>query len=162
MPDLSASCATVLKTTDNKIRDSTIVFMIVLYFDYTHKYIKIITNKTAIYCSIGTLIEWAEFTFYAYMSQKFALLFPMFNANTAILMRFATFAISYLARPLGGILFGHIGDKHGRNTAFSLSIFLMAIVTLCMGILPTYQTIGFLAPILLVALRFLQGIAVSG
>lgn len=135
----------------------------VLYFYYTHKYIKIIMNKTAMYCSIGTLIEWAEFTFYAYMSQKFALLFfPMFNANTAVLMSFATFAISYLARPLGGILFGHIGDKHGRNMAFSLSIFLMALVTLCMGILPTYQTIGLAAPILLVALRFLQGIAVSG
>lgn len=120
-------------------------------------------NKTAIYCSIGTLVEWAEFTFYAYMSQKFALLFfPMFDPNTAVLMSFGTFAISYLARPIGGILFGHIGDKHGRNTAFSLSIFLMAIVTLCMGILPTYQTIGFAAPILLVALRFLQGIAVSG
>lgn len=120
-------------------------------------------NKTTVYCSIGTLVEWAEFTFYAYMSHKFAILFfPMFDTNIAILISFTTFAVSYLARPLGGVLFGHIGDKYGRNTAFSLSIFLMAMTTLCMGILPTYATIGFTASILLIILRFLQGIAVSG
>jgi MHS family proline/betaine transporter-like MFS transporter len=120
-------------------------------------------NKSTITCSIGTLIEWAEFTFYAYMSYKFApLFFPMFQANTAILASFGTFAISYFARPLGSILFGHIGDKHGRKKAFSLSIFLMAITTLSMGILPTYNLIGIAAPLLLILLRFLQGIAVAG
>lgn len=120
-------------------------------------------NKMVIYCSIGTMIEWAEFTFYAYMNQQFAsLFFPMFNPDMAILVSFGAFAVSYLARPLGGMIFGHLGDKYGRNIAFSSAIILMALVTLSIGILPTYATIGAIAPMLLVALRFLQGLAVSG
>lgn len=120
-------------------------------------------NKNILAGSIGTLLEWAEFTFYAYLAYKFAaLFFPMLQPGLAVLASFGTFAISYIARPIGGIIFGHIGDKYGRKKAFLISIWLMAIVTLLMGLLPTYNTIGITAPIILIILRFFQGISVSG
>ncbi|HVV68825.1 MAG TPA: MFS transporter [Gammaproteobacteria bacterium] len=113
--------------------------------------------------SIGTLIEWAEFCFYGYMVVQFShLFFPMLTANASIIAGFGTFAMSYIARPLGSIIFGHIGDKLGRQKSFSASILLMSIATLGIGLLPTYASIGILAPILLISMRFLQGLAVAG
>ena len=120
-------------------------------------------KKTILSSTIGTVIEWAEFTFYAYMAVQFAtLFFPMLNHSLALLATLTAFAISYLARPLGGIIFGILGDKQGRKNSLSSSIIMMGIVTLCIGLLPTYQQIGVISPILLIILRFLQGIAVSG
>ncbi len=120
-------------------------------------------NKTIIAGSIGTFAEWAEFSFYGYMITQFShLFFPMLTSGMAILAGFGTFAVSYLARPLGSILFGYVGDTLGRQKALSSSILLMSVVTLCIGLLPTYQTIGIFSPILLVLFRFLQGLAVSG
>lgn len=72
------------------------------------------------------------------------------------------FALGYLARPLGGMVFGHFGDKYGRKTAFTLAVFMMAGATLLMGCLPTYQSIGIIAPILLILLRLIQGFSVGG
>ena len=113
--------------------------------------------------AIGTLVEWAEFTFYGYLVVKFShLFFPMLTPQLAILAGFAGFAVSYLARPLGSFIFGHIGDKKGRQKALANSIFMMGIVTLGMGVLPTYDKIGLFAPIFLLILRFLQGITVGG
>ncbi len=113
--------------------------------------------------SLGTLVEWAEFCFYGYMISQFShLFFPMLTANLAIIAGFGTFAVSYIARPLGGLLFGYIGDSGGRKKAFSGSILLMSIATLGIGLLPSYQLVGNLAPILLIFMRFLQGLAVAG
>jgi MHS family proline/betaine transporter-like MFS transporter len=120
-------------------------------------------RKNIIVSTIGTLVEWAEFTFYGYLVFKFShLFFSMLTPQLAILAAFAGFAVSYLARPLGGLLFGHFGDKRGRQKALSHSIFLMGIVTLLIGALPTYTEIGFYAPVLLLILRFLQGASVGG
>ncbi len=114
-------------------------------------------------CSIGTLIEWAEFTFYGYLIYQFSLLFfSILPPELSLLAALGGFAISYLARPLGGLIFGHIGDKKGRQKALSYSILLMGISTLGIGILPTDQTLGIYAPILLLILRFLQGFSVGG
>jgi MFS transporter, MHS family, shikimate and dehydroshikimate transport protein len=90
------------------------------------------------------------------------LFFRDVSAHVALLLSFATFAAGYLARPIGGLLFGYIGDKHGRRTAVLLTIAVMGTATVCIGLLPTYDTIGALAPVLLVVLRVLQGLAVGG
>ena len=120
-------------------------------------------NKNISFAVIGTLCEWAEFTFYAYMALKFAhLFFPTLSTSHAVIAVFGTFAVSYLARPLGGFLLGYLGDKRGRKTALSYSIIIMGVATFCIGILPTYAAIGVLAPILLLVLRFIQGLAVAG
>ncbi len=113
--------------------------------------------------ALGGALEFYDFTIYAlyapYLSQNF-----FFNTNEFIglMNTFAVFALGYLARPFGGIVFGHLGDTWGRKSAFSLAILLMATATLLMGCLPTYQSIGTLAPILLIILRLLQGFSVGG
>ncbi len=113
--------------------------------------------------SIGTLVEWAEFCFYGYMVIQFShLFFPMLSPTTGIIAGLGTFAVSYVARPLGSMVFGHMGDKYGRQKSFSASILLMSVATLGIGVLPTYATIGIYAPVVLIGLRFLQGFAVAG
>jgi len=119
--------------------------------------------KVLIASTLGTLIEWAEFSFYGYLITRFShLFFPSFSPQIAILLALATFAISYIARPIGAVFFGHMGDKYGRQRALVGSLLLMGCVTLAMGLLPTYQTISITAPTLLVLLRFLQGVAMAG
>ncbi|MGD0465707.1 MAG: MFS transporter [Gammaproteobacteria bacterium] len=112
---------------------------------------------------IGTLLEWAEFTFFAYMADQLSSLF--FSSQDLYLARLKTYAIfatSYLMRPIGAVLFGYIGDRHGRKPAIIGALLLMALATFGIGSLPTYNTIGIAAPILLVLFRMLQGIAVAG
>ncbi len=121
------------------------------------------TRQIILANSIGTLVEWAEFCFYGYLVHLFShLFFPMLSNSASIIAAFGAFGISYLARPLGGLLFGHIGDKFGRQRALSGAILLMGLATFGVGILPTYNSIGIAAPILLVLLRLLQGVAVAG
>lgn len=113
--------------------------------------------------SLGTLIEWAEYTFYGYMALSLSkLFFPTHQAQTGLLNTFAIFALGYLMRPLGAIVFGHIGDKWGRKPALMGSLLLMGAATFSIGCLPTYSTLGLTAPWLLLILRMLQGIAISG
>lgn len=120
-------------------------------------------RNNTIASSIGTLVEWAEFTFYGYLVYQFShLFFPMLSAELSLLAAFGGFAVSYLARPLGSLFFGHMGDKKGRQKALSYSILVMGIATFGIGILPTYQTLGIYAPVLLLMLRFLQGFSVGG
>ncbi|MGQ3890031.1 MFS transporter [Legionella sp. CNM-1927-20] len=113
--------------------------------------------------AIGGALEFYDFTIYAlfapYLSQHF---FNNANQFITLINTFAVFALGYLARPLGGIFFGHFGDKFGRKSAFSLAVFMMAIATLSIGCLPTYQSIGMTAPILLMILRLVQGFSVGG
>ena len=113
--------------------------------------------------ALGGALEFYDFTIYAlfapYINQHF---FSNTNQLIGMINTFAVFALGYFARPLGGILFGHLGDKFGRKSAFSLAIFIMAIATLLIGCLPSYQSIGIAAPIILIGLRLLQGFSVGG
>lgn len=112
---------------------------------------------------IGNLIEWYDFALYGYFAPVIAsLFFPAASPVTSLLMTFGVFALGFLARPAGGVLFGYVGDTYGRKTALLISIFLILFPTFLMGILPSYEQAGLLAPILLVVLRLLQGVAVSG
>jgi len=113
--------------------------------------------------TLGTLLEWAEYSFYGYMATTFAVLFFPENApHIGLLKTFGIFAIGYIVRPLGAIFFGYIGDRLGRKPALVASLGLMGGTTFCIGCLPTYATWGIAAPCLLLLLRILQGIAVSG
>ncbi|WP_410969641.1 MFS transporter, partial [Salmonella sp. SAL4450] len=87
--------------------------------------------------------------------------FPSENTVVSLLNTFAVFAVGYFARPLGGILFGHYGDKFCRKKGVLLAIIMMACTTVLIGLIPSYAVIGILAPILLVTLRFLQGMALG-
>ena len=113
---------------------------------------------------VGTTIEWYDFYVYATAAALVfgPLFFPSDDPVAETAAAFATFAVAFLVRPLGGILFGHIGDKLGRRRSLVLTLMLMGIATVLVGLLPTYSDIGLLAPILLIALRALQGLAVGG
>ncbi len=112
----------------------------------------------------GTVVEWYEFFIYGTAAALVfpAVFFPGETARTGLIYAFSTYAIGFAARPLGGLVFGHYGDKFGRKKLLQLSIVLVGISTFLMGCLPTYGAVGVLAPILLVVLRFAQGFAVGG
>lgn len=125
--------------------------------------IKNTLSKNIVGSGVGTLLEWLEFSLYGYFAPTIAhLFFPKLDQASALLATFGIFAISYLARPLGAILFGYIGDRYGRKKGLVSSIILMCIATFLIGITPTYSTLGIVAPLLLMFFRFVQGIAVSG
>ncbi len=112
---------------------------------------------------LGNGLEWYDYalygTFTALISKHF---FPAGDENVALIATFGIFAIGFLMRPLGAMMFGYIGDKYGRKNALSLSILMMAIPTACIGLLPTYSMIGIYAPILLTLIRLVQGVAIGG
>lgn len=119
--------------------------------------------KSILSSSAGNVLEWYEYTLYAYFASVIsALFFPQDNHFVSMLLTFGTFAIGLAARPIGGILFGYIGDRYSRKKMLTFTILMMSIPTLCIGLLPTYAQIGIFAPLLLVALRILQGIALGG
>ncbi|WP_269459015.1 MFS transporter [Micromonospora inositola] len=113
---------------------------------------------------IGTTIEWYDFFLYgsaaALLFNK--LFFPGFDPLVGTLLAFATYAVGFAARPLGGLVFGHFGDKVGRKKMLVLSLLIMGTGTFAIGLLPTYSAVGITAPILLVIFRLLQGFAVGG
>jgi len=113
---------------------------------------------------IGTAIEWYDFFLYGTAAALVfsRLFFPNVDPVVGTLSSFATFAVGFGARPLGGIIFGHFGDRIGRKSMLIYSLLIMGIATFLIGLLPTYQTIGVWAPILLVVLRCAQGIGVGG
>jgi len=113
--------------------------------------------------SLGTVFEWYDFFLYATLAPFFAtLFFPPGNEMAALMSAFATYAAGFLVRPFGALVFGRIGDMAGRKYAFLITIIVMGGATFAVGLLPTYATIGWLAPILLVILRLLQGLALGG
>lgn len=113
---------------------------------------------------IGTMIEWFDFFIYGVASALVfnRLFFPSFDPLTGTLLAFSTYALGFLARPLGGVVFGHFGDRIGRKTLLMISLLTMGLSTTAIGLLPTYEQIGTWAPILLIMLRLLQGFAVGG
>ncbi|MEI2414779.1 MFS transporter [Orrella sp. JC864] len=113
---------------------------------------------------VGTMIEWYDFYIYATAAALVfgKLFFPQVDGFYGTLAAFGTFAVGFFARPLGGAVFGHIGDRIGRKKSLVITLLMMGVATVLIGLLPTYQTIGVWAPVLLVVLRFIQGIAVGG
>jgi metabolite-proton symporter len=113
---------------------------------------------------IGTTIEWYDFFLYGSAAALVfnRLFFPEFDPLTGTLLAFATYALGFVARPVGGIVFGHFGDRIGRKRLLMLSLVLMGVATVLIGLLPTYSAIGIWAPISLIALRLVQGFAVGG
>jgi MFS transporter, MHS family, proline/betaine transporter len=121
------------------------------------------TRQAVAAAVIGNVLEWYDFGVYAfvaiYISRNF---FPQGNEVTALLSTFLAYGLGFLARPLGAIVIGHVGDARGRKTALLITILLMAIGTVLIGLLPTFETIGYLAPLLLVVARLLQGFSAGG
>ncbi len=112
---------------------------------------------------IGNILEWYDFSIYGYFAVTIGRhFFPATNLTTSMIEAFGAFGAGFLTRPLGALLFGWIGDHHGRERALTLSIFAMALPTFLTGVLPDYARIGLLAPIILVLLRMIQGLSVGG
>lgn len=113
---------------------------------------------------VGSTIEFYDFFLYGTVAALVfnKLFFPSNDPFVSLLLSYASFGITFFIRPLGGLVFSHMGDKFGRKNTLVISLLLMGISTVCIGILPTYNAIGILAPILLVTLRLVQGIAVGG
>lgn len=113
---------------------------------------------------VGTTLEYYDFAVYNMMAATVfnRLFFPSFDPLTGTLLAFSTFAVGYLSRPVGGVIFGHLGDRYGRRFVLVATLLLMGITTALMGLLPTYATAGVASPILLVVLRFIQGAALGG
>ena len=120
-------------------------------------------RKVIFASSLGTVFEWYDFYLYATLAPFFAsLFFPPGNETAALLSAFATYAAGFLVRPFGAIVFGHIGDLVGRKYTFLVTILVMGFSTFGVGLLPTFGSIGWAAPALLVLLRLLQGLALGG
>jgi len=115
-------------------------------------------------CLIGTSLEWYDFFIYGVAAALVfnELFFPSFDPLVGTLLAFTTYAVGFIARPLGAVIFGHYGDKVGRKNVLVVTLLLMGIATFAIGLMPTYDAIGVWAPILLVALRFLQGLGLGG
>jgi metabolite-proton symporter len=113
---------------------------------------------------IGTTIEWYDFFLYGSAAALVfnRLFFPEFDPLVGTMLAFATYALGFVARPVGGIVFGHFGDRIGRKRLLMLSLVLMGVATILIGLLPTYAQIGVWAPIALIVLRLVQGFAVGG
>jgi MHS family shikimate/dehydroshikimate transporter-like MFS transporter len=113
---------------------------------------------------IGTMVEWYDYYLYgtaaALVFNK--LFFPTFDPLVGVLLAFASFSVGFIARPLGGLVFGHFGDKLGRKSMLVITLVLMGVSTTLIGVLPTYAAVGVWAPILLVTLRVIQGFGVGG
>jgi MFS family permease len=121
-------------------------------------------RKAAVSSALGSVLEWLDFTAYGVVSATVfpKLFFPTLDPNSALLASFATFGVGFVARPAGGILFGLLGDRIGRKQVLLITFLLMGFSSLLIGLMPPYSMIGIWAPILIVALRFMQGFALGG
>ena len=113
---------------------------------------------------VGTTIEWYDFFLYGVMAALVfpPLFFPEVDPFVGQILSFLTFTAGFVARPLGGVVFGYFGDRFGRKSTLVASLLLMGLTTVAIGLLPTSATIGVAAPLLLTSLRFLQGVGVGG
>jgi MHS family shikimate/dehydroshikimate transporter-like MFS transporter len=122
------------------------------------------TRRVVLASFIGTTIEWYDFFLYGIAAALVfgELFFPQFDAAAGTMRAFALHAVGFIARPVGGIIFGHYGDRIGRKSMLVTTLMMMGIATFLIGLLPTYNTAGLIAPALLAILRFVQGIGVGG
>jgi MFS transporter, MHS family, shikimate and dehydroshikimate transport protein len=121
-------------------------------------------NSIVFASCLGTIIEWYDFLIYATAAALVfnKAFFPTFDPLAGTLAALGSYAVGFVARPLGGALFGHFGDRLGRKSMLVLTLFIMGLSTFCIGLLPTYASIGVFAPILLILLRVIQGIGLGG
>jgi len=121
-------------------------------------------TKVGVAAFIGALVEWYDYFLYGLAASVVftKLFFPSENPLIGTLAAFATFGVGFFFRPLGGAIFGHYGDRLGRKAILVLTLLLMGLATFLIGVLPTFQSVGLLVPLLLVVLRALQGVAVGG
>ena len=120
-------------------------------------------NRHALAGTLGNVLEWYDFAVYGFLAPVMSpLFFPQDDTISGLINTYGIFAAGYLMRPIGGIIFGHIGDRVGRKTALQLSIAMMAIPTVLVGLLPVYSQVGASAAIWLILLRLIQGISVGG
>lgn len=122
------------------------------------------TRRVILASLIGTSLEWYDFFLYTTAATLVfgKLFFPTFDPLNATLLALTTNAVAFVARPLGGIIFGHFGDRNGRKTVLVVTLLLMGISTFLIGVLPGYDSVGVLAPIMLAVLRFAQGLGLGG
>jgi MFS family permease len=121
-------------------------------------------SRLAVASAVGTTLEWYDFTIYNTLAALIfnELFFPSFDPMMGTILAFSTYAVGYVSRPVGGVLFGHLGDKRGRRFVLVVTLILMGLTTAAMGVIPTYASLGVLSPVVLVTLRFLQGVALGG
>ena len=111
----------------------------------------------------GNVLEWYDFTVYGFLAPTIAqVFFPSRDPSASLLSAFGVLAVGYMARPIGSVIFGHIGDRIGRRTALIASILLMGAGSVSIGLLPGYEQIGLSAAVALVVIRVVQGISVAG
>ncbi|MDI3442469.1 MFS transporter [Erwinia sp. V90_4] len=122
------------------------------------------TARLAAASSVGTALEWYDFTVYNIMAALIFnhVFFPSFDPLVGTILAFSTYAVGYVSRPIGGMVFGHLGDVLGRRFVLVTTLVIMGVTTAMMGLLPGYASWGIWSPVLLVALRFIQGIALGG
>src|SRR5256885_3789682 len=121
-------------------------------------------GKIALASAIGTTIEWYDFFLYGVVTPIVLnkLFFPNYDPIVGTLLAYATFFVGFLSRPIGGIIFGHYGDRIGRKTVLVLTLLIIGIATFLIGLLPTYASVGIWAPAMLLVLRIFQGIGIGG
>src|SRR5215470_1225733 len=133
------------------------------FVDSSHAHQESSMRLVVVAASLGTVFEWYDFFLYGSLAVFFsALFFPPGNETAAFLASLATFGAGFAVRPLGALVFGALGDRIGRKRSFLITMVIMGLATLIVGLLPTYEQVGLLAPILLVTLRLAQGLAVGG
>src|SRR5215510_8489452 len=111
----------------------------------------------------GNVMEWYDFAVYGYFAQTLGQhFFPSGDAVASLIAAFGVFAAGFLMRPVGGLVFGHVGDRIGRKPALTLSVIAMAVPTFLIGLLPDYSQVGVVASVLIVILRLVQGLSVGG
>lgn len=122
-----------------------------------------VQRKIILSCFLGNLFEWFDFTIYAYVIPMIAhKLMPPSHSNSAVMISYSIFAIGFLVRPFGAVIFGSIGDRMGRKASLVISSLMMALSTISIGFLPEYASIGIWSPVILLSCRVLQSLAVGG